>query len=99
MLTGKGWKVLWHLRIGVFLDCGDASWGAERLTSVILDRMKEYIPQRTMSEGKSTLPWVNKRVASLLKKKEAAEGSIHAEVCRKRCTEGILAEYGKYIEK
>ena len=60
---------------------------------------REHIPQREIWERNSAHPWVNRRVVDLVLQKRLAEGTDKEVECRKRCSEAIMEEYGKYIQK
>jgi len=77
----------------------DPSTGAERLTACILDLAEFFIPKRLLKERKSTHPWINDRVLELVRCKLAAEGTDEETECRKRCSAGIMEEYGKHVAK
>ena len=52
-----------------------------------------------MNERKSTHPWSNDRILHLVQEKLAAVGPEAEWECRKRCSAGIIEEYGKFVMK
>ena len=49
--------------------------GAERLTQVVLDAARQWIPHKTITDTKASHPWMNVRIRALVAAKHAAEGS------------------------
>ena len=52
-----------------------------------------------MNERKSTHPRFNERILHLVQQKLAAVGPEAELECRKRCSAGIMEEYGKFVMK
>ena len=77
----------------------EANTGAQRLTDHILRLAEFFIPRRWMNERKSTHPWINERILHLVQEKLAAVGPEAELECRKRCSAGIMEEYGKFVMK
>jgi hypothetical protein len=77
----------------------DANAAAVMVTETILGYSKKFIPQRLISERKSTHPWLNDRVIKLVAAKRASEGTDFERQRRDECSAGILEEFGKYAAK
>ena len=75
----------------------DAHAAVRKVTEVILDIAKTYVPQKVITERKSTHPWANNRVMHFVAAKRAAEGTLLEQQKRDECSAVILEEYGKYI--
>ena len=71
---------------------------AATLTKTILDCASDFIPERTLRERKSTHPWINDHVLHLIVSKHQAEGTDTEKMARDACSQGILAEFGKYVQ-
>ena len=82
-----------------WMETIDANKGAQRLTDHILRLAEFFIPRRWMNERKSTHPWINERILHLVQEKLAAVGPEAELECRKRCSAGIMEEYGKFVMK
>ena len=50
-----------------------------------------------MNERKSTHPGINDKILHLVQEKLAAEGTEDEPECRKRCSEGIMQEFNKFV--
>ena len=72
--------------------------GAELLTKTILDAALAFIPQRTLRERKSTHPWLNDEVLSLVKAKHESIGTDIELAARDACSNGIVAAFLKYVQ-
>lgn len=94
-----GLKCLMAQQDWSWLSLVDVHTAARQLTDLILSLSRQFIPQRTMKEHKSTHPWVNAHVVQLVKEKRNSEGTECEAECRERCSAGILEEYGNYINK
>ena len=82
-----------------WLSTVGANAGAEQLTSIILKLAEQFIPKRRLCERKSTHPWINERVLNIVREKHAAQGTANEDACRKRCSDCIMEEYGKYVAR
>lgn len=80
-----------------FLTSDSPSHGAERLTGIILDTVREFIPQRVLTERKSTHPWLNARVLEAVASKQNASGTIDELEASKACSEAVLCEFTKFV--
>ena len=72
---------------------------ANQLTDFILVVANQFIPQRTLTERKSTHPWMNDRVIDLVRQKRDAEGTEREEECRTNCSGSILEEHTKFVAR
>ena len=67
-----------------FLDTGDPSERAERLTRKVLELCEEFIPKKSSKENKSTHPWLTEKVMKLVAAKEKAEAEAMPEQTQAR---------------
>ena len=95
-----------YTRDRVFFDGGGrepniecANSAAERFTSYLLDRAKQYVPVRTVTDTKSTHPWLNERCFQAVLKKRAAEGTTEYQACLQERSRTFLEEYRAYVAK
>ena len=69
------------------------------MTSYILAAAEQFIPRRVLYERKTTHPWINENVLRVAREKVAAQGTAWEDELRKRCSQVIMEEYGKYIAR
>jgi hypothetical protein len=74
-----------------------ATRGAEFLTRCILEAAREFIPQHNLRERKTTHPWMNENILGLVKAKHEAAGTDAEVAARDACSNGVLEEFGKYV--
>ena len=82
-----------------FLDVLSPDDGARQLTDKLLELLKTKVPQRLLGEKKSTHPWLNERVAQLVKEKKEAEGTAQEQEATEACSKGVLEEYRAYVNR
>ena len=76
-----------------------AHGGAERLTKIILDLAGDSIGKRTITEQKSTHPWLNERAVAAIARKDAEAGTSREQQAIIDCSGVLRDEREKYIEK
>ena len=69
------------------------------LTQTILDAVSDVVPQRFIQERKSTHPWINERVLSLVENKHEMVGTDREEEARDACSKGLLEEFCKFVQR
>ena len=67
--------------------------------TAIKDCAEHCIPQRKLRERKSTHPWLNEAVETLVKQKVDAVGTTDERNAAEKCSAGILAVFREYIKK
>ena len=72
---------------------------AQKLTNIILEFGRAHIPLRQQTVRQSSHPWLNQRCFELIQEKINAEGSDEYKQKQKACTEGLLLEHSKYIQR
>lgn len=106
-------RVLWHFPAADWARLSDGlgamPWGqlwdmgadhaAFELTHQLHAQAADCIPQKRRSVQKSSEPWVDPAVVSLVAAKHAAEGSPHFAAAAKACSEGILASRAAYASR
>lgn len=71
-LANEDWAWLYQVDVGA---------SANQLTNFILVVANQYILQRTLTERKSTHPWMDDRVINLVRQKRDAESTEREEEC------------------
>ena len=69
------------------------------ISTAIKDCAEHCIPQRQLRERKSTHPWLNEAVETLVKQKVDAVGTTDERNAAEKCSAGILAILVKYTKK
>ncbi len=82
-----------------FLDTDDADRAAAQFTEVVLDVASGYIEKRVVRERKSVHPWVNDVALDLVARKRDAVGTAEEAEATNKCTEGLKAEFDKFVEQ
>ena len=77
----------------------DADEGARRLTAIVLSLAAFFIPRMFLREQKATHPWISDKVLRFVQQKRETEGTERELECRRRCSEIIVEEFGKYVSK
>ena len=78
---------------------GDADTAALSFTDNVLAGARLYIPSKWIEEKKSSHPWLNDRVESMVKRKIDATGTPFARRAIEECSEVMKEEFAKYLEK
>ena len=82
-----------------FLDAGDTSEVADRMTRLVLSFAESRIPRKTITCQKKSHPWLNDRVVQLVATKHAASGTPHFAEAVQECSKGIVEEFMKYASE
>ena len=69
------------------------------LNTAIQECAEQCIPRRELKERKSTHPWLDDAVESLVKQKTDAEGTPNEREAAETCSAGILASFTKYSRR
>ena len=76
-----------------------ADEAVERFTNFVLTSARKHVPSKTCSVRKSTHPWLNDRCRELVRRKQEAENTpLHRERLLE-CSQGVLEEYRKYVQR
>ena len=81
------------------MDTSDPDEGAAELTCRLLRWMSDCIPVRTVTQRKSTHPWLTDAVLDKVAKKQAAEGTDLEREASEDCSKAILEAYREYTHK
>ena len=60
---------------------------------------RKHVPVRTRFVKKSTHPWLNEACLTLVQRAREAEGTPEHKKKLRECSEGVLAEYYKYVDR
>ena len=69
------------------------------LDTAIKEYANQCIPRRELRERKSTHPWLNEAVETLVKQKLQAVGTTDERKAAEKCSAGILANFLEYTRK
>ena len=96
-LGKTNWDNLLFLGEEAFDDLAEEA--VRRFTTHVLEVARKHVPVHLRNVKKSTHPWLNQTCLTLVQKARAAENTPeHAERLRE-CSEGVLAEFHKYVAR
>ena len=90
MLSAKPWEDMQRMH---------ANDAAVFFNTAIQECAEQCIPRRELKERKSTHPWLDDAVESLVKQKTDAEGTPNEREAAEKCSAGILASFKEYTRK
>ncbi len=80
-----------------FIDNADVDTAVLQFTELVLRILDDNIPSKTIFDKVAVHPWYNGKCRDLVREKRDAEGQPdYKEICT-RCSEGIFAEYLKFV--
>ena len=89
---------------------GEANWidimagatvheAAQAMTDKIMEASELSIPKRSITEKKSTHPWLTDRVVEFAEAKAAAVGTEDEKDAAERCSHAIIEEKNRYVQR
>ena len=90
MLSAKPWEDMQRMH---------ANDAAVFFNTAIQECAEQCIPRRELKERKSTHPWLDDAVESLVKQKTDAEGTPNEREAAEKCSAGILASFTEYSRR
>ena len=99
---GARWQIMrrtllnhsWHqLSMGTVDDASDF------LISYCYDLACRYIPQTTLTERRSTVPWMTSTCEQAIAKKNTMEGTNQYDEARTRCARILQSAYRQYVDR
>ena len=72
---------------------------AARVTELVLQTARRFIPVRSATCFRPSHPWLNERCIDLVRRKQAAEGLATFHEVVAECSRGMLEEFRAYIRK
>ena len=82
-----------------FIGTFDVDTSSVEFTRILLRLLDRFVPKRVVSTESSKHPWLNEQCLELIRKKRAAEGTPDFADAARACSEGILMEYHKYVDR
>ena len=80
------------------MDTSDPDIGAAELTLKLLGWMSNCIPVKTVTERKSSHPWLTDAVLNKVAKKQAAEGTDSERQAAEECSAAVFEAYREYTQ-
>ena len=88
-------SLLWN----VVLSYDNFDTAVERLCETILEKVRRYVPRKTISECKGSHPWLDDQCLDAVRHKHHCQGTEHFEAAARACTDVISSAHRKFIKK